>query len=411
MKSSLERTIPGASLLFEGTILNVSGVSIVDAVLYARVSRRTGEQAFETVDQFIVDDSVSLTGRDQLAVAHEWRIPNNAEGGDYHVSYYLVASQQFELYGILDNALPHQAGADFSVDSDNTVVHADPAAVTINGQSYVASTTPYVFQHSPTTLIEIQLTNPSADRKTLPLQWNQYARHTANPDNRTNTKTEVITLEPGETKTFTYSLVLQPDPNILVTATVQDGESKRITILNLVRDQSDNFRLTLAGFTGYPLEAGKTERMFACLQSFNSYSHEKVTLKLALTAADGTVLHEYTYEGRLDSDGTILGEEFPVPAAYGDLMFIATLSQNGIERSKIETRFNCDTLPTSRCKEGEENSLLEQLLSYLTTKVLIVIVVAAALLLLLIVGVLRRKKRRATHDHIIDGIEMTTPQS
>ena len=116
----------------------------------------------------------------------------NAEGGEYSVSYHFATNEHFGVIGDSATGVSNSRDVSFSVTATNTVAKFDRSSLTVNGESYDFSVGLVDVSNEDDVVVEIAISNPSDQVKTLPLQWNQYANSILSEKNLRNTETALV---------------------------------------------------------------------------------------------------------------------------------------------------------------------------------------------------------------------------
>jgi hypothetical protein len=411
MRTELSQTVPGATLLFTGTVVNRNTYPITKGILIAKVYRNVGETDREVVDQFIVKDDITLVAQSEQDISHEWTVPMNESAGTYSIAYYLNTGS-FTVVG--ESRLNHSPSISnpFTVTSDFQVVTFESGSTRVNDLPYNVSTAlPYEIRGGEEVTIKTVITNPTNEQKTLPLQWNQYSRNDVDPSNRRNTKTEVLVLNPRESKEVSYTLTRESDPVLYVTASVLDNEARHSIDVVLVRPQLDSVQIDFSGLTGYPLQSNTQQTLFTCLKGENLYAINDITVRLLLITSDGTKIHEYQYKGAVRSELGGFGEQFTLPENYNDFSLVTILEREGRIIGMATTTYSCVDLGSTPCGAREE-ALGAQWFDFIKNSQFLFVGGGVLMLLLgwILFRALRNKRAKREDDPIINGVKMHLPE-
>ncbi|MEK7462247.1 MAG: hypothetical protein AAB618_01625 [Patescibacteria group bacterium] len=413
LQPTIGQTIPGAAITFSGEVKSTNPYPLLDGTLYVKIFRRN-EATFragdgnEVVDQFVIKEGITLPTQGTLPIAYEWKVPQNAEGGEYYAAYFFTTAKRYNLMGLsfTDDVVGNTAA--FSVVTDNAAIaKLSKSATTLNGLDHKFAAFPLHFKASDTVIVETTIKNPSDQTKTLPLQWNQYAWDAMNKDNLRFSKTEVITLLPNETKTVTYEVQPQRESVVYVTAVTQDNEAKSILNIRYARDGIEETRINFPGVTKFPIQKGTSETLFACAHSVNSPFVAGNTLTLSLKDRTGKTIHEYRYEGTITGDMPGFGDNFTAETDINYATLTATLERNGVIIEQVTQTYDCQTIDPSSCFIDEP--IKGSLLDFITKNFMNIIFTLVALLLSAAVVTFLVKKRRNHIDS--NSPPMTTPLS
>jgi hypothetical protein len=321
-------------------------------------------------------------------------------GGEYYAAYFFTTSNRYNLLGLsfTDDVVGNTA--QFSVKNPDVEknVTLQKKSVTLNGQDPALAAFPLHFAATETVIVKAIVTNPSDQEKKVPLQWNQYAWDSQNADNRRNTKTELLTLAPGETRELSYTVAKQRESVVYVTATVQDGDAKSIFNLRFVHDGIEETRINFPSLTKFPLIAGESQTLFACAHSTNLPIVSGNTLTLTLTDQKNNKIHQYRYEGDISGDMAGFGEVFTPKNNYNYVNLEAKLERNGVVVEKVNIVYDCQKINPDSCyvEPTEETTQVGQSFLKITP-----FLIGAGILLLILISILiainiKRSKKGST---------------
>ena len=404
IKASKAEALPGDTLTFEGTVANTNSYPLADGVLYVKIFKRNDDSFLtgfgnNVVDQFMIEDNVLVTANGSTNTSFTWRVPQGAEGGEYYAAYFFSTSDRYHLMGLPYSDEVVGSRTEFAVTSNNNeTVAFVKSQTTLDGASYSFSAeAPSVMATEPV-IITTAITNPTGQPKTLPLQWTQYAWDASSKDNLRNTKTEVITLAPNETKTFSYTVKQQRESAVYVIATTQDGESKSIVNMYYTQEGVQDARITMPGVSMFPLKAGEEATLFACASAAKGATINGATFTLSLKDSVGNEVRSYTYNGDITDSVGGYGEVFTPTQAHNFLVLTATLAKDGAVLETVSVTYDCNSIDPASCQNNAvKQGLFDILQNNLTT------IVVVTVLLLATIGFMIWKKRNKHEDHIIVG--------
>jgi hypothetical protein len=397
LQTNLAETVPGATLGFVGSITNANDYPLVDGKLIAKIFRRS-EVTFkegngnEIVDQIIIAQDVNLAAQGKKEASFEWKVPVNARGGEYYAAYFFVTSGRYNLMGLsfTDDVVGNQAPFKVKNDQDPKIAFLLKNGATVNGKEHHFAAFPLqvTAEEAVTTTVKVQ--NPSNQTKTLPVQWNQYGWDSAREENRQNTKTELVTLQPNETKEISYKVLPTASSVVFVTVVTQDGESKSLLNIRYVRTGVEETRINFPGLTQFPIKAGQEQTLFACAHSTNSPVVKDNILVLTLKDREGQIISQYRYEGDIAGAMSGFGDKFRPKKDYDYVTLEASLFRGGSEMEKVEIVYDCQAIDPTTCSTNAGNSG-----GFFTGKKLAVVAIALVGIVVLGAGVLvlRRRKR------------------
>ncbi len=397
LQTNLAETVPGATLAFAGHITNANDYPLVDGKLVAKIFRRS-EVTFkegngnEIVDQIVIAEDVSLPAQGKKEASFEWKVPVNARGGEYYAAYFFVTSGRYNLLGLsfTDDVVGNQAPFVVKNEQDPKTVFLLKNDTLLNDKKHSYAAFPQHFGKDDVVTAKVKVQNPSDQPKTLPVQWNQYGWDSARDENRQNTKTELVTLQPNETKEISYKVLPTASSVVFVMVIAQDGESKSLLNIRYVRDGVEETRINFPSLTQFPLKEGQEQTLFACAHSTNTPVVKDNILVLTLKDKEGQVISQYRYEGDIVGAMSGFGKKFTPKKDYDYVKLEASLFRGGSEMEKVEIVYDCQKIDQNLCKEkgGSAGSIF-------TGKNLVIAAIALSGIVVLSLGifVLRRKKK------------------
>lgn len=398
LQPTVGQSIPGATLTFKGEVVSKNPYPLLNGTLYVKIFKRN-EATFKegdgnsVVDQFVVKDNIMLPANGTLPLSYEWKIPANAEGGDYYAAYFFTTSNRYNLMGLsfTDDVVGNQAPFKIQNEVDPQVATLSKISTTLNGQDHHFAAFPLHFAAGDTVKVETTIVNNSDQSKTLPLQFNQYAWDAMNKDNLRHTKTELVTLAAGETKTVSYDVRPQRESVVYIIAVTQDLEVKSILNIRYVRDGIEETRINFPGVSAFPLSKDSEATLFACAHSTNMPIVPGNTLTLTLTDRDGKVIHEYRYEGDISGAMSGFGEKFTPASNINYTLLTATLERNGVIVEQVKTEYDCKLIDPNSClPEAGVAGAYDWLKNHALVAILSVVIV---LLIAAIVAFLLKRRR------------------
>ena len=409
----IAQTVPGALLTFSGEVKSANPYPLLDGTLYVKIFHRN-ENTFkegdgnEVVDQFVVKDKITLPPQGSLPVQYEWKVPINAEGGEYYAAYFFTTANRYNLMGLsfTDDVVGNQAPFSVTAPEDSSgVAKLSKISTTLNDRNHHFAAFPLHFAVGDTVTVKTAITNPTKEAKTMPLQWNQYAWDAMNKDNLRFTKTEVVTLKPNETKEVSYEIQVQRESVVYVTAVTQDLEVKSILNIRYVRDGIEETRINFPSVNKFPLAKDQETTLFACAHSTNQPVVPGNILTLTLKDRGGETIHEYRYEGDITGAMAGFGDNFTPTKNINYATLTATLERNGVIVEQVTQTYDCNVIDSGSCLPEERSAA--SALDYIKTHLMTILLGGVVLLLLGAIIALFIKKRR---NHIdASGPPMTTP--
>lgn len=387
----------GDTVTFSGTLVNGNEYPLIGGKLTAKVFLRNDSTFLaghgnELVDQIVIEENTSLGEDENRSISFDWSIPNTARGGEYYVSYFFSANNGYDVTGISinDDTASNGQTNPFTVigTPDLKVSSFLKNEVTLNDQAYYSEKDPMYFAADQGVTAKVKLKNPSAKVKTLPVQWNQYDWDAGRDENRKNTKTELITLQPGETKELEYQALPTASSVVYITVFTKDEDSKSFINIRYVRDGVMKTRLVFPGLTKFPLTAEQESGMFACAQAYGAPEVKDNILTLTLRDKFDQIIAQYRYEGAITNMTSGFVNNFVPKEDYDFVKLEASLFQGNNEIERTEVVYDCDAISTGQCQET-----LGGLKDWLTPKNISIAVISLLGLLVLLTIMASRKRK------------------
>lgn len=398
LQATVGQSVPGATLTFKGEVVSKNPYPLLNGTLYVKIFKRDETTFAEgdgnpIVDQFIVKGNIMLAANGKLPVSYEWKIPTNAEGGEYYAAYFFTTSNRYNLMGLTftDDVVGNQAPFKIMNEIDAKIAKLSKISTTLNGQDHHFAAFPLHFAAGDTVTVETVITNPSDEEKTVPLQWNQYSWDAMLPENLRHTKTELVTVPANGEVIVSYEVRPQRESIVYVTAVTQDRETKSILGIRYVRDGIEETRINFPAVTVFPIKKDTEATLFACAHSLNLPVVPGNTLTLTLTDRDGKVIHEYRYEGDISGAMSGYGEKFTPTSNINYAFLTATLERNGVIVEQVKTEYDCKVIDPSSCLPEEGIGVFDWLKNNAVVAVLSVVI------LLLTAGIIAFLIKRRRH--------------
>lgn len=398
LQTNLAQTVPGATLSFSGKIVNENEYPLIDGKLSVKIFRRT-ETTFnagngnELVDMFTIGEDLTIPAKGEKEASFEWKVPMNARGGEYYAAYFFTTSERYNLMGLsfTDDVVGNQAQFTITNPNDPKTAYFLKNEATLNDQAHRFAAFPLHFSKDDKVTAKVKLQNPSEQIKTVPVQWNQYTWDSQRDGNRQNTKTELVTLQPNETRELTYQVLPTASSVIFVTVTAQDGESKSLLNIRYVRDGIEETRINFPSLTQFPIVAGQEQTIFACAHSTNAPVVKDNLLLLTLKDRDDQVITQYRYEGDISGSMGGFGTKFTSDKDYDFVKMEASLFRGGSEMEKVEVVYDCEKIDPNTCGNNDKSGGI-----FSNPKQLAIIAIAGIGILVLLIALIRRSTRRSS---------------
>lgn len=390
IQADLPETLAGAEMSFSGTVFNASEYQLDNSTIYVRVFAYDGSVAetdHTVVDQFVIENGVSLVPQETKEVTYTWAVPASFESGAYYIVHYVSVNDRYDVSGILfsDNAISKLTT--FKVLGQEGVrapIKINVNDTSINGQSYDINQN-VELDFSEPQVITTSISNPTDEILFLPLQWKQYVYNALSDENQINVDTEIVTIPANETVEVSYELVPQREGWGQVVASLQDGQAKHIVTVRYAQTGVQDGHVRFAGVTKH----SDTEyTLQACALGTNLSSDG--TFSTTVFDIAGQELFSHTQNARDGFTGML--EDFTVPsgAEIGDI--VSTFSREGVVVHEL-TIPAADQVDESSKNVGDETAGENDAMS-LSASQLIMLTVGCIVLLLIIfiLFVLFRKK-------------------
>lgn len=393
---TLNQTIPGVNLTFAGKITNDNTYPVVDGQVYVKIfyTGKNGDafipgQGYPLVDQFALPDTFAISAKGTKETSFSWKVPMNARDGEYMSAFFFQTAKRYNLLGLsfTDDVTGNQAP--FSITSKNVQsISLDKSGVTLNNRPHIFTAFLPHFTKDEVIKTTIKITNSTNIESTVPVTWKLYSWDALREENLKDTKTEIITLKPNETKELSYEA--QPN-NISVSYLVvesNDQGSKSILDIRWVRDGVEETRINFPSITKYPLTEGESNTLFSCIHSTNEPLVKDNVLTLTLTDFQGEVLYSYKYQG--DITGSMMGvkSDFIPTETLSNFTLTATLERGGKMIEEVTQSYSCSDLNPEFCPDTTDQSGLFDMESNSDAIGKVLLVVSLIVTMLIIVGLL-----------------------
>ncbi len=413
LQSSVAQSVPGATLTFSGQVVSTNPYPLLNGTLYVKIFRKD-EAVYSqgdgnpVIDQFVVTEGLTLPPNGGTPVSYDWKVPLNAEGGEYYAAYFFVTEKRYNLMGLsfTDDVIGNQAPFTIVTDTPVSVAKLSKINTTLNGIDHHFAAFPIHFSSDDTVKVETTITNPSDTAKSLPLQWEQYAWDGMHPKNHRFSQTDIVTLAAGETKTVSYEVRPQRESVVYIIATTQDNEAKSILNIRFARDGIEETRINFPAVTQFPLTQGKEATLFACAHSTNEPVVPGNILTLTLRDRNDQIIHQYRYEGDIRGEMGGFGDTFIPAMNVNYALLTATLERHGVIVEQVTTEYDCKAIDPSSClPEPAGPSFFDTL----KTHVKAIAFGVLGVIVVILVGTVAVKRRRAPKEKEVEEVVMTTP--
>lgn len=404
LSPTLDQTVPGATLNFQGTIKNENAYPIVNGTVYVKIFRKSEENkdlvldnGYPLVDQFLLPDTYTLPAKGEKPAAFDWAVPMNAAGGEYYAAFFFQSAHHYNLLGLsfTDDVTGNQSHFTVTNSDDMRLVTFNKNTVTLNGQKHRFANFLLEFKKDESVIAKVEITNPKTEATAVSLLWKHFAWDALRPETLADTQNEIVLLQPGETRTVEYAA--QPLGSAAVSYVVvemHDGISKSFLDIRFARADIEETNVNFPSIMDYPLRAGVETGVFSCIHGTN-HSVPLIMdniLTLTLRDMDGNIIHTYQYRGDVTSDMMGFADRFVPEKTYTDFTLTATLERKGQVLEDIVQTYRCQDIDPSLCPEDGAATVSEENGS-VTVLVGFVIVGVTVFLGLLVALLVSRKKR------------------
>jgi len=399
----LDQTVPGATLTFQGVIKNENTYPIVDGSVYVKIFRRTEQNeknvqdnGYPLVDQFLLPETYTLPANGEKSTSFDWVVPENAQGGEYYAAFFFQSARHYNLLGLsfTDDVTGNQSHFTVTNAEDMKLVDFERNEVTLNGQKHRFANFPLHFKKDESVTAQVKIKNPKSEAVAISLIWKHYAWDALRPETLSDTSSEILLLQPGETKTVEYTA--QPLSTAAVSYVVlemHDGVSKSFLDIRFTRDSVQETNINFPSVTSYPLQAGVETGMFACVHGTNF--HEPLvkgnTLTLTLRDMEGSVIDTYQYQGDVTANMMGFASRFVPKETYTDFTLTVTLEHDGKVIEDVTQVYRCQDIDPNLCPVSAAPASTDES-SDMTKLTGLVLVGVTVFFGILIVVVMRRKK-------------------
>ncbi len=158
---------PGEIINFKGLIENENNYPIVNGLIFARlIHLGSSENSFKysdtVVDEFLVKENINILAGGAYPLTFEYKIPDSAPEGKYHLATYFIVARKFNLSGVSFLSNAYGGLTEFNIQNGLSLNHfLDRSSFKINGQEYVFRNFNPVFPSNTDITIAFQVKNTS----------------------------------------------------------------------------------------------------------------------------------------------------------------------------------------------------------------------------------------------------------
>ncbi len=235
--------VGGTKAHFNLTVVNKNTYPIVDGSVYVKIFKvvvggTKDVNGPDVVDQFIAVDNISLAATGTKNYTFDWNVPSHLATGDYRIATFVVSAKKFNLLGLTFTNDVIGNTYDFKISSEYPkTVTFDRTTVTVNKQSYHFAAAPVRLSSTESATVLSKLSNPFNTLSAVPVTWKLYRWDGLKEDALVSSTTEVVILQPNETKTVTF---ITGDTSSSVYYLVEEAENVRVESETGVFDLSES---------------------------------------------------------------------------------------------------------------------------------------------------------------------------
>ncbi|MEK9173973.1 MAG: hypothetical protein AAB845_01780, partial [Patescibacteria group bacterium] len=358
-KSSLEGTVPGANISFDGTLRNENETPLVGGKLILRILKKNGANVssgagYDIIDQFNYADTLNFKTWEEKKVSVSWHVPEDVAGGEYFLVPFVVVNEHI-VSGLYFTDIPPADAPKFTVTSNEAGgVFLDKGKTTLNGQNYAFTGLAKPFPRNERVIASITLTNPKDQPQVVRVSWNDYLRNNFNDKNLQNQKIELIELGAYASKEISYESVPKDAALSYLSVTAEGQYQKSTQNIRFVREGVSDAVIETATLEHFTLETGEPNSLSACVLATALENDNKTQLVLTLHDQRGNVIHTYSPTQGMVSGVNEFRDEFTPTKNYGEVTLTATLTRDNGQVSEMSTPYSCVTLSGGVCYESDQ---------------------------------------------------------
>jgi hypothetical protein len=165
LQPAVAQSVPGATLTFSGQVVSTNPYPLLNGKLYVKIFRKDDAVYSQgdgnpVVDQFVITEGLTLRANGSTPVSYDWKVPLNAEGGEYYAAYFFVTEKRYNLMGLsfTDDVIGNQAPFTIVTDGTESVAKLSKISTTLNGIDHHFAAFPIHFQSDDTIKVETTIT-------------------------------------------------------------------------------------------------------------------------------------------------------------------------------------------------------------------------------------------------------------
>jgi len=358
----LTSTVPGATVAVHTSIRNTNGHPIVDGMVYAKVFNiRNGDEDVkfgnDLVDQFVALSDITLASGEARGYTFEWKVPDNADAGEYQIATYFISAKRFNLEGLSFTDDIIGGAVNFGVVSEEDgYVRFGRDSVTLNGETHEFATFMSTFdENTSEVVVEATVNNTTSSAYHGLINWTLYGWDGMRAETLVDKTTTTVDVSAKGTAKVKYT-AKEGDkqyPVYYLVGELPNGASKSIIDVRYVHVQADTpwARFNDVGVSTYPLQEGSVA--YACFQGFSGSSevfpNGKVEVEVRAPGFFGSkVLGRGSYEGSIYQEFVALPVN--ISSAANEFTVSAKLFVNDKLVDTVNMAYTCRDLTRDECK-------------------------------------------------------------
>ena len=377
LSPSLTKVSQSSTIGFTGTLTNQNTYPISDVTVIAKVFHdRTLIDANgpDVVDEFPIATDVNLAAKQSVPITATWKVPKDADVGNYQIATYVVSSERFELSGLIFTDDVTGNSADFQVIGNEvgTTRFVKNTAMMVGHDFGFAAFPPIIPASTTSFPVTIDVGNTSSSSYSGSIAWSLYYWDNQLPSHLLNQSTESIQVSAHATTTATYTVTDTAHSTYYLQGilTTPSG-SKSIVGIRFTRASVNEPRINFVTLDG--------NAAVACVHSAGTGPALNSQIKLSVTKDTwyssllqiiglGSVASA-SYSGSIP--GNIYALTAPLSQVNGSYVVHASLYQNGNQIDSVNESYSCTDLGVP-CT----NDTWSEVIGAIVVLLLIIIVIA-----------------------------------
>lgn len=398
LSSSIDSTVSGSPLYFDGKVHNNNPYPVVDVSVYAKVFGTDMQEEKSTIgpDVFgiiLIEDGINLPADGAHPLSFSWDVPSNLPTGDYQLATFVTSGGAFNMAGLLFREDIVANSVPFSIQGEYSAIPIFIKNQTmLNGEQYrFVSADPILRRNEEATIVH-SVKNPTNEKQQVSVNWTLYSWDSLQDGMISaviHEQGDSAILEPGETTSFSYATIHSDYPVYYLVAELSYRDVTSIVSVRFIREGIQSPRLNFVGMDRFPLNQGEEATLFACAHGMGTADVlEDNTISLIITDWRGRELHSYTYEG--DITGLVMGfaDTFSPPYTVDRFTIKAELTHEGKAVDRKELTYDCRNIDPSTCIPS--SFMFDRTIDPIVAAGLIIFVFLGAILLIVLIQYKRR---------------------